>query len=166
MWYLVPWLGIDPGLPALAAWSLKSLEPPPPPFVSSFYLPFSPIVSVTPLILSYWDHQQPSCYQIQWIIFSLYLIESLSNIWHTWPSFLLAAAAAAKSLQSCPTLCDPMDCSLPGFSVHGDSPGKNTGVGCHALLQGIFPTQGSNPGLLHSRRILYRLSHQGSPSYS
>ena len=41
--------------------------------------------------------------------------------------------------QSCPTLCDPMDCSLPGSSVHGDSPGKNTGVGCHALLQGIFP---------------------------
>ena len=37
-------------------------------------------------------------------------------------------------LQSCLTLCDPMDCSLPGSSVHGDSPGKNTGVGCHALL--------------------------------
>ena len=37
--------------------------------------------------------------------------------------------------QSCLTLCDPMDCSLPGSSVHGDSPGKNTGVGCHALLQ-------------------------------
>ena len=46
--------------------------------------------------------------------------------------------------QSCLTLCDPMDCSPPGFSVHGDSPGKNTGVRCHALLQGIFPTQGSN----------------------
>ena len=37
----------------------------------------------------------------------------------------------AKSLQSCPTLCDPMDCNPPGDSVHGDSPGKNTGVGCH-----------------------------------
>ena len=36
----------------------------------------------------------------------------------------------------------PMDCSTPGSSVHGDSPGKNTGVGCHAFLQGIFPTQG------------------------
>ena len=43
--------------------------------------------------------------------------------------------------QSCLTLCNPMDCSPPGSSVHGDSPGKNTGVGCHALLQGIFPTQ-------------------------
>ena len=38
--------------------------------------------------------------------------------------------------QSCPTLCDPMECSLPGSTVHGNSPGKNTGVGCHALLQG------------------------------
>ena len=46
--------------------------------------------------------------------------------------------------QACPTLCDPLDCSPPGPSVHGDSPGKNTGVGCHALLQGIFQTQGSN----------------------
>ena len=45
----------------------------------------------------------------------------------------------AKSLQSCPTVCDPMDCSPPG-SVHGDSPGKYTGVSCHALLQGISPT--------------------------
>ena len=65
--------------------------------------------------------------------------------------------------RSCPTLCDPMDCNPLGSSVHGDSPGKNTGVGSHALLQGIFPTQRSNPGLPHCRRILYRLSHQGSP---
>ena len=48
--------------------------------------------------------------------------------------------------------------------VRGDSPGKNTGVSCHVLLQGIFPTQGSNPGLPHCRRILYHLSHQGSPN--
>ena len=40
-------------------------------------------------------------------------------------------------------------------------PGKSTGVGCHFLLQGIFPTQKSNPGLLHCRQILYHLSHQG-----
>ena len=65
--------------------------------------------------------------------------------------------------QSCLTLCELMDCSLPGSSVHGDSLGKNTGVGCHALLQGIFPTQGLNPDLPHCRWILYRLSHRGSP---
>ena len=55
----------------------------------------------------------------------------------------------AKLLQSCPTLCNPMDCSPPGSSVHGI---------LHALLQGIFLTQGSNPHLLwllHCRWILY-----------
>ena len=56
-----------------------------------------------------------------------------------------------------------MDCSPPGSSVHGDSPGKNTGVGCHAFFQGIFSTQGLIPGLLHCRWILYRLSYQGDP---
>ena len=53
--------------------------------------------------------------------------------------------------------------SLLGSSVHGDSPGKNTGVGCHALLQGIFPTQGLNRGLPHHRQILHCLRHQGNP---
>ena len=68
--------------------------------------------------------------------------------------------------QLCPILCSLMDCNLPGFSVHGDSPGKNTGVGCHALLQGIFLTQGLNPGLPHCRQILHCLSHQGSQFYT
>ena len=100
-------------------------------------------------------------------------------------------ATSAKSLQSCPTLCNLMDCSPPGSSVYGNSPGKNTGVGCHAflqgnprikcrspalkvdslpseppgkpmntgvvslsLLQGIFPTQELNWGLLNCRWIL------------
>ena len=79
------------------------------------------------------------------------------------PAFRLAffllcqgnSAVLSLVAQSCPTLCDPMDCIQPGSSVHGDSPGKDTGVGCHALLQGIFPTQGLNPGLLHCRQILY-----------
>ena len=65
--------------------------------------------------------------------------------------------------QLCPALCNPMDCSLPGSSVYGDSPSKNTGVGCHALLQGIFLTEGSSPGLLHCKQILCHLSHQGIP---
>ena len=56
--------------------------------------------------------------------------------------------------QSCPTLCDPTDCSLPGFSIHGIFQGKNTGVGCHFLLQRIFPTQGSNLGLPLCRQML------------
>ena len=144
--------------------------------------------------------------------------------------------AAAKSLQSCPTLCNPIDGSPPGSAIPGilqartlewvaiffsnawsekwkcshlvvsnlvvsnssrphrlqptrllrpwDFPGKSTGMGCHCLLphglyrpwnspvqntedlpllQGIFPTQGSNPGLPPCRQILYQLSHKGSP---
>ena len=55
-------------------------------------------------------------------------------------------------------LCDSMDYTSPR-----NSPGQNTGVGSRFLLQGIFPTQGLNPGLLHYRRILYHLSHKGSP---
>ena len=70
---------------------------------------------------------------------------------------------AVLSPQLYPTLCDPMDCSPPGTSVHGNSPGRNAEVGCHALFQGLFQAQGSKPGLLHCRRILYQLSHQGSP---
>ena len=54
------------------------------------------------------------------------------------------------------TLCNPMNC---GSSVHGNSPGKNTGVGCPALLQGIFPTQGSIPDILHCR-LTTQLPHK------
>ena len=119
----------------------------------------------------------------------------------------------SKVTQSCLTVSDPMDYSLPGFSIHGilqarvlewgaiafsetsprdtnfkseseshsvmsDSlqphglyspwnfPDQNTGVGSPSLLQGIFPTQGSNWGLLHCRWILYQLSYQGNPKLS
>ena len=65
--------------------------------------------------------------------------------------------------QSCQTLCDPMDYSLPGSSVHGIFPGKSTGVGCHFLLQRIFLTQGLNPGLPNWKQTLYHLSHLGKP---
>ena len=69
-----------------------------------------------------------------------------------------------------PTVCDPMGCSLIGSSVHGISqmrilafPSENTGVGCHFLVQGIFPTQGSNPHLLNWQEESLLLSHEGSP---
>ena len=75
----------------------------------------------------------------------------------------LGAQVLCLVAQSGLTLCSHMDCSPLGSSAHGDSPGKIPGVGCHALLQGILPTQGLNPGLLHCRCILYQLSHQGSP---
>ena len=59
----------------------------------------------------------------------------------------LVCAVLFLVTQSCLTLCNPMDCISPGSYVQGDSPGKSTGVDCHALLQGIFLTQGSNPRL-------------------
>ena len=65
---------------------------------------------------------------------------------------------SAMFLRLFATLCSP-----PGSFVHGNAPGKNTGVGCHALLQMIFLIQGLNLGLPHCRWILYSLSHQGSP---
>ena len=74
----------------------------------------------------------------------------------------MTAKSEVKVSQSCLALCNPIDGSLPGSSVHGNSSGKNTGVGCHVFLQRIFPTQGLNPGLLHCSKILYHLSHQGS----
>ena len=63
-----------------------------------------------------------------------------------------------KVAQSCLTLCDPVDCSP------WNSPGQNTGVGSLSFLQEIFPTQESNRGLPHCKRILYQLSYQGSPA--
>ena len=99
--------------------------------------------------LDYWMH----------LINVYYVLSPLKNhiLFHS--AYL---AVLCLVIQSCVTLCDPMNCSLPVFFVHGDSPGKNTGVGCYALLQGIFPTQGSNSGLLHCKRIFYHLSHQES----
>ena len=112
--------------------------------------------------------------------------------------FSVMCAVLCLVSQSCPAVYNPMDCSLPGSSVYGDFPGKNTGVGCHALparessqcrdgtqdsciaggfselpgkpkntgvgslyfLQGNFPTQESNWGLLHCRQILNNTSCQ------
>ena len=68
-----------------------------------------------------------------------YILKSYIINWLWWvaslPTHYSAAAAAAKSLQSCPTLCDPIDGSPPGLPRPWDSPGKNTGLGCHFLLQ-------------------------------
>ena len=86
------------------------------------------------------------------------LNDSRSDLFHS--SYKIFVCLVA---QSCSTPCSPTDCSLPDSSVHGDSPSMNTEVGCHAPLLRIFPTQGSNPGLLHCRQILYCLNHQGSP---
>ena len=66
-------------------------------------------------------------------------------------------------MKLCLILCDSFDCRLPGSSVHGIFPGKNTGVGCHFLIHRLFPTKGSNLCLLHWQVESLPLIHQGSP---
>ena len=88
---------------------------------------------------------------------------SPQRISSTFPPFELCRTALKvemKVAQSCLTLCDPH-----GLYSPWNSPGQNTGVGSHSILQGIFPTQGSNPGLPDCRSILYQLSHQESPRH-
>ena len=80
-----------------------------------------------------------------------------------WDLSSAAAATAAKSLQLCPTLRDPIDGSPPGSPVPGILQPRTLEWVASFFLQGIFQTQGLNPGVLHCRQILYHLSHQGSP---
>ena len=74
---------------------------------------------------------------------------------------LFSVTVKVKVTQSCLTLCNPTD-----IYSQWNSPGQNTGVGSRSLLQGIFPTQGSNPVLPHCREILYQLSYQGGQNCS
>ena len=101
---------------------------------------------------------------------SVLIISKIDQCWerrgHPFPFPVVSVLKTVQYLlesevaQLCLTLCDPMTRLLHPW----DFPGKSTGVGCHFLLQGIFPTQGLNPGLPHCRQTLYPLSHQGSPS--
>ena len=82
------------------------------------------------------------------------------------PQQEMGACMRAKSPQLCPTLRGPMNCGPPGSSVPGNYPGKNTGGGFHAPLQGTFSIQGQNLGLLcllHCREVLYYRHHLGRP---
>ena len=94
--------------------------------------------------------------------FSILTFDELKILWlplYKWfrdfvgPSYRVNVCERAKSLQSWPNLCNPTDCSSPGSSVHGDSPGKNIGVGSCALLQGIFPS--SQPRMEPTAHVFY-----------
>ena len=87
-----------------------------------------------------------------------YMAHEISRVWESVHCSVMSKSLWCHELYPTRLLCP------------WNSPGKNTGVGCHFLLQGIFPTQGSNPptqgwnpDVLHCRQILYCLSHQGSP---
>ena len=78
-----------------------------------------------------------------------------------WTNSVIVNLCVCLVAQLCLTLCNPMHCSPPGSSVHGEP--KNTGVGSLCLLQGICLTQELNQSLLHCRWTLYQLSLQGKP---
>ena len=116
----------------------------------SWWWPLREVSSRARLLLqarfsSSWTSQlvswRPSSCSLRLSIFFTVFLPDVTRIHHG-PVLCLAT-------QPRPALCDPVDCSPPGSSVHGDSPDKNTGVGVRAVLQGIFPAQGSTPGLLH-----------------
>ena len=91
-----------------------------------------------------------------WVCFCVLYSVRLICVDITWPIahyIDFCAVELSHSIMYDSLFCDPMDYTPPGSSVHGDSPGKNTGVGCHALLQGIFLTQRSKPVLSHCRWI-------------
>ena len=69
------------------------------------------------------------------------------------------------SRQLCLTVCDPMNCSLPGSTVHGFLQARILELVANSLLQGIFPSQGLNSGLLHCRQMRYHLRHQRNSKY-
>ena len=104
----------------------------------------------------------PACFcrQGHWNMATPIGAHAARGSWHC----SVTCACALLSRQSWLTLW-PRGCSPPGSSVHGILQARRR-VGCHALLQGIFPTQGPSPGLPHCRRILYHLNQQGSPQGS
>ena len=106
----------------------------------------------SPLCFSGWPGLSPYCFfykcfppptpLFQWLYSLLWRVTKIQNS-HSKKSYflLLQLLCACLVTQSCPALFDAMDCNPPGSLVHGDSPGKNIGVGCHAFLQGVFPIQ-------------------------
>ena len=81
-----------------------------------------------------------------------------------WSMSRVCVCVCVLVTQLCLTLCNPMDCSSPGSSVHGILQARI--LEWVTILQGIFPTQGSNLGLPHCRQILYRLSDKGNVTYT
>ena len=121
--------------------------------------------SVTSFLVSL-SHQS-----IPWSTHSL-LCSVAAKIYHSlqcflfspfWFSFHYIPGCGCLVAKSCPILCNPMDCCPTRLFYPWNFPGKNTGVSCHFFLQGIFPTQGSNPHLLHWQADSLLLCHRGKP---
>ena len=140
----IPWTEEPVGLQSMGSQQLDTTE-----WLSIASSPLDLMASYNQITTSYTNH---------WNLFSFCCFQIMYA--------LCLSAVLCLVAQSCSTLCDPMDCSRPGSSVHADSPGKNTGVGSLSLLQRNFLTQELNRGLLHCRQVPYQLSCQGSPRSS
>ena len=127
----------------------------------SLHLPLAYLFSLLPSQASGYTHLSPLLAFYPTLAISPSTSRDLISAAYQY--FLKQAVQVTKSesevSQSCPTLCDPKNCSLPRSSVHGIFQARV--LENHFLLQGIFPTQGSNTGLPHYRQMLYRLSHKG-----
>ena len=101
---------------------------------------------------------------VQWFRLSDFTVGLVQPwLWNQDPASCLARPKARVPPLG-PTVCNPWTVAARALCPW-NSPGKNTAVGCHSLLQGLFPTQELNPGLLHCRQLLYHLNHQGSPKF-
>ena len=145
-----------PGLPVH-----HQLPSPPKLMSTESVMPSSRLILCRPLLL------------LSPIFLSIRVFSSESAVPLRWPedwSFTLSMSPCSECgcVLSCPVVSDffrPHGLQPTRLLCPRDSPGRNTPVGCHALLQGIFPTQGSDPRLLPCRQILYRQSPQGSRPY-
>ena len=129
------------------------------PRLQRFYLTFSSRA----LIILAFRYNDLSYYIYIYIIinFFIYFNRVCDDSWDYFLNFLIYfSAVTVKVTQSCPTLCNPMD-----YTVHGILQARILEWVSLSLLQGIFPTQASNPGLPHCRLILYQLSYQGNPIF-
>ena len=104
------------------------------------------------------SHLQIRFLQYSWYLHQMDRFHSNSNLATLLDNFMIHIESESQSHSVVSDSLWPH-----GLYSPWNPPGQNTGVGCHALLQGIFPTKGSNPGLSHCRRILYQLSQQGNP---
>ena len=107
---------------------------------TKYYVLLKFIISLKPWTLPFWCQKAMKC-----------LLRVKVKWKRQWGRSVVSDSLRPHGLQPTRLLCP------------WDFPGKTTGADCHFLLQGVFPTQGSNPGLPHRRQMLYRLSHQGSP---
>ena len=116
----------------------------------------------TPRIIVIWARDCLPFHFEWWTAIATWTCLQQRPVWQVASTKLMIRPESIVFAQLCPALCDPLDYSPPGSSIHRDSPGENTELGCHFLLQGIFATQRLSLHLLHWQADSLPLSHLGS----